>query len=60
MGGGGVNYDSIKSPIFVHCLLVCVVIFSVCVIIDFIRRLLFRAIKLDEKVDKITKKLPIL
>lgn len=49
--------DSIKIPIFIHCLLVCVIIFIACVVIDFIRDQLFRAIKFDDKVKKM-KKLP--
>lgn len=52
--------DSIKLPIFIHCLLVSVIIFLTCVIIDFIRTQLFRAIKFDEIMDKIKFKLPTL
>lgn len=47
--------DSISLPIIVHCLLVCVNIFIACVLIDFIRGLIFRTLRFDEIVDLIKK-----
>jgi surface polysaccharide O-acyltransferase-like enzyme len=57
---GGVISDSIKIPIIIHCIIVCLIIFVVCILIDFLRAQLFHMLKVNEVMDKLSLKLPLL
>ena len=45
-------------PIIIHCLFVCIAIFGICISIDYFRRMLFSALKIEEGIDKVCKRLP--
>jgi len=45
-------------PIIVHCVLFCVLLFIICVAIDFIRDCLFKLVRADVLIKRISDKLP--
>lgn len=51
-------HEQYNVPIIVHCLLVCLVIFLVCVIIDLCREGIYRLCRINKLFDAIAQRLP--
>lgn len=45
-------------PIFFHCVFFCIILFLICVLIDYIRERLFKALKIDNLLKIIGDKIP--
>ena len=50
--------EQYNAPIIVHCLLVCLVIFLVCIIIDLCREGIYRLCRINKLLDAIAQRLP--
>lgn len=50
--------EKLSVPIIIHCLLICFLIFVVCVVIDICREQVFRIIKVDNVISLISDRLP--
>jgi len=50
--------SSVPYPIILHCLLFSILLFTVCIMVDFLRERLFKLVKMDAGIDRLGKKMP--
>lgn len=50
--------DIYGYPVIVHCILFCLLLFFLCIMIDFIREKLFKLLRIDNMLSNVSSKLP--